>query len=229
MDRLAGPLLMTAVTPVPSATVIVLRDEPLEVLMLERHEKSSFVPSAWVFPGGVAEDEDYELAREIADGSVLATMRIAAARETFEEAGVWLGVPLRDASVSRTALLERKVTFRSLVEEAPLDLERLVWTSRWITPVGVPKRFDTYFFLIEVGRDVVATTESTEAVDLKWIAPAAALQEHSQKRMHMVFPTLRNLEAIADFRSAAALIESRREAVVEPVLPVLVNGRPTLP
>ncbi len=48
---MAGEVL----TPIPAASVIVLRDAPLEVLMLRRSEKSSFVPNAWVFPGGAIE------------------------------------------------------------------------------------------------------------------------------------------------------------------------------
>ena len=48
---MAGSMLTEAVTPLPAASAIVLRDEPFEVLMLRRHEKSSFVPNAWVFPG----------------------------------------------------------------------------------------------------------------------------------------------------------------------------------
>ena len=46
---------MMIVTPVPAASVILLRDDPLEVLMILRHEKSSFVPNAWVFPGGAVD------------------------------------------------------------------------------------------------------------------------------------------------------------------------------
>ena len=36
-------------TPLPAASVIVLRDAPLEVLMLRRHGGASFMPNAWVF------------------------------------------------------------------------------------------------------------------------------------------------------------------------------------
>jgi len=39
-------------TPIPAASAIVLRDGPLEVLMMRRPARSSFVPDAWVFPGG---------------------------------------------------------------------------------------------------------------------------------------------------------------------------------
>lgn len=215
---------MAEVTPLPSASVLVLRDSPLEVLMLRRHEKSSFMPNAWVFPGGVAEEAD----AAIGDGSVLAAMRVAGARETFEESGVWLGAPLADAEEKRRGLLAGEVAFRDLVAEAPIDFERLVWTSRWITPVGVPKRFDTYFFLAVVPRDTVATAQQTEAVDITWIAPADALAKHAERSMQIMFPTLRNLEAITGFATAHELLESRRGAIIEAIQPVLVDGKPTL-
>src|SRR5689334_7766124 len=147
------------VPPVPAASVIVVRDSPLEVLMIRRHSKSSFVPDAWVFPGGVVEPSDRA-------ETELATMRIAAARELFEESGIWLGAPLADADAKRRKLLAGEITFASLVGESPIDLDQLVWTSRWITPVGVPKRFDTYFFLATVDRNAIASAENVEAVEV---------------------------------------------------------------
>ena len=209
----------------PAASVIVLRDDPLEVLMLRRHEKSSFAPNAWVFPGGIAEPLDAELS----DGTTIGTMRVTGARETFEETGVWLGTPLEDAEHKRRRLLARSLSFRQLLGEAKIDFETLVWTSRWITPVGSPKRFDTYFFLTKVSHDVVATAEQDEAVDVVWVSPADALSRHREGRMQMVFPTLRNLEALEGWRTADALIDSRRGADIQPIQPVLVDGKPTLP
>ena len=177
---MAGAML-SEVTPVPAASVIVLRDGPLEVLLLRRSEKSSFVPNAWVFPGGTAEDGE--------------DMRAAAIRETFEEAGI------------------------------TLDPGALVPTSRWITPVGIPKRFDTHFFLARVERDIDVTIDGREVVESMWIAPSDALQ---RRDLRLVFPTIKNLEAIAVFENADALIASRRGAKIEPVLPVLVDGKPAL-
>jgi len=174
---MAGQVL----TPLPAASVIVLRDAPFEVLLLRRHEKSSFVPNAWVFPGGIAEEAD---------------MRATAVRETFEETGL------------------------------RLEPDALVWTSRWITPEGIPKRFDTYFFVAAVPRDAVVTIDGQEIVESMWIAPAEAL---ARRDLHLVFPTIRNLEGVAAFTNSAELIAARRDAVIEPVQPVLVNGKPTLP
>ncbi|MEA2342547.1 MAG: hypothetical protein QOF63_716 [Thermoanaerobaculia bacterium] len=198
------------VAPIPAASVIVLRDSPLEVLMIRRHSKSSFVPDAWVFPGGVVEPSDD-------DGTELGTMRIAAARELFEESGIWLGAPLVDADDKRRKLLAGEITFASLIDESPLDLEKLVWTSRWITPVGVPKRFDTYFFLAAVNRDAVASAENVEAVEVIWIPPAEAIE-----RLQIVFPTQKNLEALAGFTSAEELLASRRGVEVPATRPVLI-------
>lgn len=221
--------MSAAVEPRPSASVIVIRDAPLEVLMMRRHEKSSFVPNAWVFPGGTTDDADRALATNLGGDPLMTSMRVTAARETFEETGVWLGGPLANAEEKRRRLLEGTLPFHALVSEASLHLERLVWTSRWITPIGIPKRFDTWFFIAPVGRDIVATAEQIEATDVVWIDPAEALARHAAGSMQMVFPTLRNLEALAGYASVDALLSARRDAVIEPVMPVLVNGKPTLP
>jgi 8-oxo-dGTP pyrophosphatase MutT (NUDIX family) len=188
---------MAAVTPIPAASIILLRDEPFEILMIRRHEKSSFAPDVWAFPGGVMEESDRNAGR----GVLLNAMRIAAARELIEETGISLG--------------------------SPVDLERLVWTGRWITPEGLPKRFDTYFFLACVGRDTVTTLQETEAVDSIWISPAEAVQRHMAGNFPLVFPTLKNLEAIVGFRSASELIESRSKAEIPTTRPILVveNGQ----
>ena len=174
---MAGPML----NPIPAASVIVLRDDPMEVLLLRRSDKSSFVPGAWVFPGGVVEAGE--------------SARDAAARETLEEAGL------------------------------SLDPESLVLTSRWITPVGLPKRFDTEFYLAAVSRDTNMKIDGVEIVDAMWLAPKDAL---ARRDLRLVFPTIKNLEAIAAFASSKELIASRRGAIVEPVEPVLVDGKPTL-
>lgn len=175
------------VEPIPAASVIILR-ESFEVLMILRHEKSSFVPSAWVFPGGAVDASDGK-------AGTIDAARNAAIREVFEETAI------------------------------RLDGE-LVPTSRWITPAGLPKRFDTWFFLTRVDRDVEVTLQQSEAVDSLWIAPRDALARG--REFPMVFPTIKNLEAIAGATSIDALIASRRGARIEAVEPVLVNNRPVL-
>ena len=214
---MAGAMLNDEVPALPAASAIVLR-EPFEILMMRRHAGASFMPNAWVFPGGIAEELDHELGG----------LHVTAARETFEETGVWLGAPLEDAEHKRRRLLAGSISVRQLLAEGPLDPETLVLTSRWITPIGVPKRFDTYFYLARVAPDTIATAENNEAVGVTWIHPEEALAKHAAREMQMVLPTLRNLEALRGFDSIDALLESRRGITVEPIMPVLVDGKPTL-
>lgn len=213
---------MSDVAILPAATALLLREDPLEILMLRRHAGARSFPT----PGSsrVESRRDHELA----GGVTLDAMRLAAARETFEETGIWLGEPLADPDEFRRQLLTGSRAFPDLLARAPLDLESLVWTSRWITPEGLPKRFDTWFFLARVSREATATPDLAEVAGVRWIAPADALAAHASGAMPMVFPTLRNLEALLGHQTAAALLASRRGAVIEPVLPVLVNGKPAL-
>lgn len=69
------------VEPVPSATVVLLRDAEsgLEVLLLRRNTRLAFAGGAWVFPGGAI------AAAEISHGEIEQVARLAAVRETEEE------------------------------------------------------------------------------------------------------------------------------------------------
>ncbi len=62
--------------PQPAATVLLLRDGPLRVLLVQRPARGAF-PSVLAFPGGTAEPDDADAAA-------------TAARETLEETGILL-------------------------------------------------------------------------------------------------------------------------------------------
>lgn len=89
MDRDDAPDTVPAAPTVPTvgsaATVVLLRDGlgGVEVLLGERPDRGSFA-GAWVFPGGVVDDED--AAGDQIDSSAAA--RRAAVRETVEEVGL---------------------------------------------------------------------------------------------------------------------------------------------
>lgn len=207
---------------VPAASVIVMRGEPFEVLFMRRTSTSSFVPDAWVFPGGSVDPIDRQLAAAARTGSELDAARICALRELFEETGIWIGRPLDDAESTRTTVLDDPAAFAGLFEACAAELDRLVPTSRWITPVGVPKRFDTWFFLLNVDPRHHATPEHREGVEMRWIRPAEALRLHGARELSMVFPTIKNLEAIADYDRSETLLDSRRGLEIRPVQPILV-------
>jgi 8-oxo-dGTP pyrophosphatase MutT (NUDIX family) len=202
----------------PAASTIVLRRHPFEILFLRRSSASTFVPDAWIFPGGAVDPVD----RLVGGEEELSILKACAARELFEEAGIWIGPELDDAETWRARLLDEPGAFAELSRISPPDLERLVWTSRWVTPVGIPKRYDTWFFLLEVEDASEATAEHREGVEVRWLAPAEALRLHGEGAFSMVFPTIRNLQALAAFESARELLEARRDATIPTTRPVLI-------
>src|SRR5215213_3487019 len=239
--------------PRPASTILLLRDSAttkgeIEVFMMVRHYEIDFNSGALVFPGGSVDKGDQEIIANPSlysggEGLDAATLsfRIAAIRETFEESGILLARPkgskaLVDAkraseieAAHRADLCDSKISFLKVLSDngMVLALDELVPTSHWITPEGMPKRFDTWFFLASVARDTAVTLQEQEAVEYRWLTPADALAHHKTGEMPMVFPTIKNLEAIAKATSSATLMDSRRGAVIESVEPrvIVENGR----
>jgi 8-oxo-dGTP pyrophosphatase MutT (NUDIX family) len=114
---------------------------------------------------------------------------------------------------------------REVQEEAGLDLldaAALVKLSRWITPPEVSIRFDTHFFLAEAPAGQEARADGSECVDLGWFTPQGALDAYAREEIVLVFPTIRTLEQLAPFGSAAELLEWASGREVVPVEPRVV-------
>jgi 8-oxo-dGTP pyrophosphatase MutT (NUDIX family) len=120
----------------------------------------------------------------------------------------------------------RACAIRELAEEAGIELAadaELVPFSRWITPEPVPTRFDTRFYLALAPPHSPPRPDGSETVDAAWFEPAAALSSHREGRLDLVFPTIKNLEPLAQFATSAEAIEAARAASVEPILPRVVG------
>lgn len=227
----------------PAATVVILRDgaDGLETLLLRRSSKLGFFPLAWVFPGGRIDEADTALAAR-ARGEVpglpdeARPAAAAAVRETFEEAGVWLGEGDPDPAL-RVRLNAGQA---SLLDEPALipDLARLRAWARWVTPVFEPRRYDTWFFLAVVPPDAGASADAGETIDSIWIAPAEAIADPA--RFPLAPPTFRTLEELSACRSTAeALLAAagrplhavcpRLSPNDEGVLEILLPGDPLYP
>jgi 8-oxo-dGTP pyrophosphatase MutT (NUDIX family) len=212
-----------AIAPSLAASTIVLRNEPFEVLLLRRTEASTFVPGSWIFPGGALEEVDRRIGAAIGSEDELSLMKICAIRETFEESGIWLGAKIDEDLVAlRKRLLSDVAALEAHASAIAFALPQLVLTSRWVTPEGMPKRYDTFFFLAVAAEGAVATIDEIEATDILWITPDEALQRHRRRELALLFPTIRNLEALRGFTSMGQLLESRRNATIETTRPVLV-------
>jgi 8-oxo-dGTP pyrophosphatase MutT (NUDIX family) len=122
----------------------------------------------------------------------------------------------------------RAAAVRELHEEAGValpDTTELVKFSRWITPAEVRTRFDTHFFLAPLPAGQEPRVDGQECVDLGWFTPHGALDAHRAGEILLVFPTIKHLEQLSPFATAAELLAHARERSVEPIQPrVVVDG-----
>jgi 8-oxo-dGTP pyrophosphatase MutT (NUDIX family) len=210
------------VQPRLAATVLLVRDAPFEVLMVKRNERGPFA-SAFVFPGGVVEENDYSeswlpyvQSGEHATAEERA-LRIAACRETWEEVSILPGAAALPVAKSTTL---PSIFFDYIAGGGiRLALSELVLFSHWITPTSAPKRFDTHFFICRADSANPGQCDGTETVALEWIQPRHALASAEQGERSFLLPTLENLRLLADSTNADEAIETARGRTVLPIMP----------
>ncbi|HEY4956227.1 MAG TPA: MBL fold metallo-hydrolase [Caldimonas sp.] len=238
--------------PRAAATLVVVRAAAagIEVLLSRRAERGDHNSGAWVFSGGIVEKAD-ALAHAACDGldDAEASRRlglahggldyyVAAIRECFEESGLLFarggGRELVDLDGRdgtrfgpwRGALHrgEKGMAELGAAERLRLAVDRLVYLSHWLTPLGRPKRFDTRFFIAEAPPSQTAAHDGAELLEQMWVAPADALARSAS--LKLLTPTQKTLETIARFASVADLMAwATAPRAVALVMPRVANGR----
>ncbi len=214
---ISGEMLPVAT---PAATMVIFRKNPDGgaplLLMVERIKAMAFAGGAAVFPGGKVDPADFDYAEMLATMLPLdeAAARLAAIRETIEEAGLALGLSgVTDAAdcIDARAALHNGESLQAVCNRfgwAP-DFEQLVPWSRWRPPAfeRASRVFDTRFYLVNAGDTTpLATVDHTENRLLFWATAAEVLEKADRDEVKIIFPTRRNLERLAmfgDFDSAA--------------------------
>jgi glyoxylase-like metal-dependent hydrolase (beta-lactamase superfamily II)/8-oxo-dGTP pyrophosphatase MutT (NUDIX family) len=200
----------------PAATVLLLRDAPdgMEVLMTRRSPTASFVPGAYVFPGGSIDATDAaahaQAARRPTQDDQLLTQAIAAIRESFEELGVLLarhadGSP---ASAADVAALDRKAPLAPQCAARGLTLaaDQVYVLARWITNRNLPRRFDVSFLAARMPEGQTPVADETEQFEPVWVRPADALARQKAGNFFMIFPTIRTLQRLAEWPTVDAVL-----------------------
>lgn len=201
-----------------------------EFLLLRRAEKAGDQNSGrWVFPGGLVEEADRAAAdcchglqdppprlRRALDDAGLDFL-VAAVRECFEESGLLLAVDAHGDAVRPTPAQQARwatwrvglhaghVSLSALCEETGwrLAVDRLAYVSHWVTPNGLPKRFDTRFFVAAAPAGQVALHDAVEMTALRWVTAATALQGGE---VEVLGPARALLREFAPFRDVASLL-----------------------
>lgn len=207
----------------------------MQVLLLQRNRTIDFVPGANVFPGGRIDDGD-QRTTAAANGQTAKTelpsccdsttdlaFRIGAIRECFEECGLLLAHGSDDQYLNlhqddnaatyaqlRQQLLQGTITFNTICQQQGLQpaVDNLYFYSHWITPVGLPKRYDTRFYITTAPTLQTASHDNGETVAHTWISPSDALEKHQRGDFELAFATRTLLKQLANYSCTAALIDT---------------------
>lgn len=219
-----------------ASTIIPVRQGAagLEVYLVRRGAKASFMAGNYVFPGGMVDpaDRDVKLWAGVADlGPTALAERlggdlgwrevlaygVAALRETFEEAGVFLGTTGEGGELDRVLAQRRDghLGREWLVEQTAARGWRLSFSSLscwawWITPEGMKRRFDTRFFLASFPSDQTCSPDGREVVEGVWTTPRAALVGNVTGDMPLSPPIVVTMHDFLRFPDAEALLSEAR-------------------
>jgi len=241
----------TPAKPRQAATVILVRQEGREfqVYLLKRSPKSGFMAGNYVFPGGTVdlEDRDTNFWKSRVDiepetissrfGGNLSVEEalnycVAAIRETFEEAGIFLAHRKEQTRRDLERLNDMRMTsglpkswLRDLVTDEGwiMQLTGLGRWSHWITPELMPKRYDTRFFIVFMREGQECLPDLIETTRGIWISPEKGLACNFKGDIPLSPPTLVTLHELLKFSSLEALKkEMKTRTWGEALLPRLI-------
>ncbi len=218
-----------------------------ELLMVRRRAGDAFGDN-YAFPGGILDADEF-LARGhcagIDNDAANALLNLpeggldyfsAAIRELFEETGVLLARQ-GDDWVADSPLMQKlrnrvdKVTLAwpEFLRDQDLQMagDAVHYFAHWETPLNRPKRWSTRFFLAQLPAGQNASHDGSELTEIKWLTATEALSAGRSGSMKLPFPTIKNLQALAEFTTVDALVEWARQESrdgVEKIRPVEISG-----
>jgi hypothetical protein len=139
---------------------------------------------------------------------------------------VLLSVPPFDLAEQRAQVEAGTVAFGDLLAEhgLVLDAATLQPWSRWITPAGEARRYDTRFFVGALPADAQAQDVTTESSAAGWVPIAAAIEQAQRGERKLMPPTMATLTSLLPFTTVADVLTAATQRSLEPVQPQLVVG-----
>jgi 8-oxo-dGTP pyrophosphatase MutT (NUDIX family) len=177
------------------------------------------------------------LLRDAADGIELLLVRRSSRLAFHGGAWVFPGGRIDEEDFANAGGREpvaaaRWAAVREAQEEAGVTIRAadLVLVSRWITPEGLPKRFDTWFFAAPAAGEEVRV-DGEEIHEHRWMRPGDALAAQRRGEIELPPPTFVTITRLARHaRATEALTDFARGPVetFEPRLFPVAGGAVTL-
>lgn len=182
--------------PSPASTVVLVREgeNDIETLLLLRNTKLKFEGGAWVFPGGKVDSGDYP---QVADRQAV---------DSEHQHGAAPGRLEYMAAIN--------AVIRETREEAGLSIvpSDLIHIAHWTTPLGLPRRYATWFFLCPLHSPVDIVVDDDEILAYQWLTPRMALAQNEAGTIRLPIPTSHTLQSIAHYDSVTQLCDDMRNA-----------------
>lgn len=201
---------MTSPAPKDAAAVILLRPNTdpgnPEVYWVKRSTRLAFLGGYRAFPGGQREPFDAEVRVQNCEDEERAAMISCAARELFEEVGVLLARGSKTLTVGQRASLfddleSKRMTWPQLLDHFGLQLDAndFTFAGRWLTPPFAPRRFDTWFFLVNCpAKQEPRVAPDSELESGEWIAARDAFEQWQQSEIIVVPPVLHMVKTLSE-------------------------------
>ena len=195
-------------TPKDAAAIILLRhdtdpDNP-EVFWVQRGLRLAFLPGFYAFPGGQIDAGDAEVDVRNAPNPQTAAMISGAARELFEELGVFVARGAETLTKGQRASLlddleSGRMSWPALLQhyELYLDADDFTYVGRWVTPPFNARRFDTWFFLVKCPPKQEPNVIAGELESGEWRTARDAYDRWMRDLVVAVPPTLHALRTLA--------------------------------
>lgn len=227
---------MTEVPVRDAATVVLLRDgaSGIDVWLLTRVTSMAFAAGMAVFPGGRVDAADAELpfvagSDEAAAGrfgcepAAARALVGAAVREVFEETGVLLTTPVADLAEARGEVEAGTVPFGDLLRshELAIDADAVRPWSRWITPAGEVRRYDTRFFVAALPAGTEARDVTTESSSAGWFGIGEVLEAAQRGKVGMLPPTIMTLASLTSYLTVAEVLDAAGQRSLDPISPTV--------
>ncbi len=203
----------------------------MQVYLMKRSSRSDFMPGNYVFPGGTVDSEDIDLdfwKKHIDTDSGQVKNRptggrntedamahgIAAIRETFEEAGIFLAHGNNTGAGNLEQLHEQRSTrglpgawLREQVLSGAwtLTFSGLARWSHWITPKARSKRYDTRFFMAFMPDGQECRPDNRETTHGVWITPEKALGGNLEGKVPLSPPAVVTIQELLFYSSVGDL------------------------
>lgn len=244
------------VNPKDAATLILMRnaekpEKGIEILLLRRNMKSTFMPGSYVFPGGRVEIADYS--REVetichgldsrqAQNIITGTnppekalgFFVAAIREAFEEAGILLAYGgARELIAFKEKGRVRFAGYRRQIQKDPFLFAPIIEREHLNLAVG-----NLHYFAHWITPEISPIRFDTRFFVAAVPSKQEALEDESETTAHMwispqkvlkkhkrglpvPFATLSNITVLAEFTSIDEVIASTRGKEIPAILPTL--------